>query len=283
MAKELTTKALFGIHKKSADLYMKRLRYLQETELRELQAKVDEAKVRNRKLNEQLRGVRSLHRQEKAKELLEQTVRGANEEEQTAVTASATERPVLKVITMTPRSKVEEPAAVAAPVTQEPLMPVDNELGSIEPLPQEEAIGLEETEFIDSEQFWGPINHYMEMDLAPVQQFLTGQSESRPSQQPSREPLAVSETAAGLAQEEPEEEPSAMQEEPQDESINPEIESIKRNYIVGKIAGESLADGNGRLIVAKDSVITEQVVKRAQREGKLAELIVNMRLPSSGD
>lgn len=61
-------------------------------------------------------------------------------------------------------------------------------------------------------------------------------------------------------------------------SVNQEIEKIREKYIVGKIAGNDLLDQNGKVIIAKHGVISSEVVKAAEREGKLAELIVNMSL-----
>lgn len=60
-----------------------------------------------------------------------------------------------------------------------------------------------------------------------------------------------------------------------------QIDSIKSQYIVGKVAGTDLFDLQGNLIIAKSSLITREIVERANRAGKLADLIVNMKLADS--
>ncbi len=62
-------------------------------------------------------------------------------------------------------------------------------------------------------------------------------------------------------------------------SVPQEIEKIREKYVVGKIAGSDLYDAEGNLIISKNSVITADIVKKAEQESKLAELIVNMSLP----
>jgi glycosyltransferase involved in cell wall biosynthesis len=62
-----------------------------------------------------------------------------------------------------------------------------------------------------------------------------------------------------------------------------EIASIRHRYIVGKLAGEDLYDLEGKLIIAKSSAITPETIEKAEKAGKLAELIVNMVIPGLGD
>ncbi len=69
----------------------------------------------------------------------------------------------------------------------------------------------------------------------------------------------------------------------EEDSLIEQIEAIKSQYIVGKVAGEDLADIQGNLIIAQFDVITRQVVNQAHREGKLAELIVNMKISGLGE
>ena len=49
------------------------------------------------------------------------------------------------------------------------------------------------------------------------------------------------------------------------------------------MAGADLADLQGNLIIAKFDTITRQVVNQAHREGKLADLIVNMKISGLGE
>jgi hypothetical protein len=62
-------------------------------------------------------------------------------------------------------------------------------------------------------------------------------------------------------------------------AIDSEINMLRNKYIVGKIAGEQLLDSMGRVIAAKNAIITLEIVDIADREGKLSELIINMVLP----
>jgi hypothetical protein len=69
----------------------------------------------------------------------------------------------------------------------------------------------------------------------------------------------------------------------QSPAITEEIRMIRQKYIVGKIAGEDVYDSTGKLIIAKQSLITGEVVDKADAEGKLAELIVHMIIPGLGE
>lgn len=65
--------------------------------------------------------------------------------------------------------------------------------------------------------------------------------------------------------------------------LNEEIDLIKSQYIIGNKAGEDLYDRAGLLIVGKNGIITADVVNKAEAEGKMADLIVQMILPGFGD
>ena len=77
--------------------------------------------------------------------------------------------------------------------------------------------------------------------------------------------------------------PAEEKSESGEASLLEQIDSIKSQYIVGKVAGEDLMDSKGRLIISKSQVITSQAVNTAHREGKLAELIVNMKISGLGE
>ncbi len=62
-------------------------------------------------------------------------------------------------------------------------------------------------------------------------------------------------------------------------AVEAQIEGIRHKYIVGKIAGKELLDKNGQTIVTEGDVITVEVIEKAETDGKLPELIVNMLLP----
>jgi hypothetical protein len=56
------------------------------------------------------------------------------------------------------------------------------------------------------------------------------------------------------------------------------VRESKHNFVIGKVAGENLFDRSGKLIIAQDEIISEDVVTKAESEGKLVELIINMKL-----
>ncbi|NRD77983.1 hypothetical protein HPT25_11365 [Bacillus sp. BRMEA1] len=71
--------------------------------------------------------------------------------------------------------------------------------------------------------------------------------------------------------------------ERQNDALLEEIEMIKTQYIVGRVAGEDLFDLRGAIILAKNSIITREAIEKANQNGKLAELIINMKLAGSGE
>ncbi|HET6872357.1 MAG TPA: hypothetical protein VFH42_05150 [Sporolactobacillaceae bacterium] len=96
----------------------------------------------------------------------------------------------------------------------------------------------------------------------------------------SIEPLTSGVTTTALPNE-------AMNQEPNSagpsEGIKQEIDLIKRRYIVGKVAGSTLYDRSGNLIIEKGQPITDESVDHANRTGQLSDLIVHMRLPGLGE
>lgn len=61
--------------------------------------------------------------------------------------------------------------------------------------------------------------------------------------------------------------------------VRVKINAVRDKYVLGKVAGEDLLDNTGRVIIQKNSMITETVMETAVRDGKLAELIINMVIP----
>ena len=61
--------------------------------------------------------------------------------------------------------------------------------------------------------------------------------------------------------------------------VRQEIDAVRHKYVLGKLAGEDLIDDSGRVIIRKNDKITEKVLELAQKEGKLADLIIHMVLP----
>lgn len=63
------------------------------------------------------------------------------------------------------------------------------------------------------------------------------------------------------------------------QAVSAELTRLREKYIAGKIAGADLFDEHGVKIIAKHDPITPEVIERANRAGKLAELIVQMTVP----
>lgn len=61
--------------------------------------------------------------------------------------------------------------------------------------------------------------------------------------------------------------------------VSREIKTVRHKYIVGKLAGEDLTDSKGEILIRKNEIITPEIIDKSEREGKLAELIVNMIIP----
>lgn len=288
MGKEYQKTVLFGLHKKSVDHFLKKLHHLQELELLELKDRIKQAQEKDAILKKELNQLRDrLPQKEPVK-------------------------PSLKVITF--NNAVKENSVVKIPVgsqpnppekeAEDPPAPVQLEQ-AIEEVEQDDGQVLDHKELYPSGEldhtlpysvsnpavrsdigmkansFWGDMDEFMDEDvLTSNDWFSFSPREMKPSvrmEEPSHQSSNyVEETAASL-QEEETEIPTEAEEVSIEEST--EIEKIKRNYIVGKLAGDHLLDSRGRLIIAKDAVIQEDTIKRAQQEGKLAELIVNMVLP----
>lgn len=58
------------------------------------------------------------------------------------------------------------------------------------------------------------------------------------------------------------------------------LDRAKNKYMLNKITGKDLTDEKGEVIIPKDTVIDDDVIAKADSMGKLAELIINMTLPS---
>lgn len=72
-------------------------------------------------------------------------------------------------------------------------------------------------------------------------------------------------------------------EEKEKRLLQKELDALKSQYIVGKVAGEDIFTQDGTLIIGQDEKITVETVDLAQREGKLADLIVAMKIQALGE
>ena len=66
-------------------------------------------------------------------------------------------------------------------------------------------------------------------------------------------------------------------------ALDTEIDELRIKYIVGKLAGKDVLDANGEIIISEGSKITPKIIQIAENEGKLAELIINMKIPGLGE
>lgn len=62
-------------------------------------------------------------------------------------------------------------------------------------------------------------------------------------------------------------------------AVGQEIKSLKYKYVLGKFVGRDITDSRGSLIARRNDPITREIVDSAEKEGKLAELIVHMTIP----
>ncbi|MHB1485141.1 MAG: hypothetical protein ACYCYI_10810 [Saccharofermentanales bacterium] len=53
---------------------------------------------------------------------------------------------------------------------------------------------------------------------------------------------------------------------------------FKNAYVIGKFAGDDLFDKSGKLIIAKNEIITQDIIEKAEKEGKMIELVLEMKL-----
>ncbi len=73
----------------------------------------------------------------------------------------------------------------------------------------------------------------------------------------------------------------AMEEKPvikADIPVQNNVSMLKNMYVIGKVAGEDLFDKSGKLIIARNEIITQEVIEKAEREGSLIELVLEMKL-----
>jgi hypothetical protein len=53
---------------------------------------------------------------------------------------------------------------------------------------------------------------------------------------------------------------------------------MMKSYIIGKTAGEDLKAKNGQWIAQKGEVITQEIIERAELDGLLPTLIMDMKI-----
>ena len=77
------------------------------------------------------------------------------------------------------------------------------------------------------------------------------------------------------------EEPLQEEEKPkkkEETTVQNDVAGLKNMYVIGKVAGDDLFDRSGKLIIAKNEIITQDVIEKAEREGNLIELVLEMKL-----
>ena len=150
-----------------------------------------------------------------------------------------------------------------------------------------------------SSGFWGDVSLYMEDGYEKTE----GAAASPPPEAPPVIAMAPERSTASAQNERAKEEAassaadpapripnpdtsdasSAASAEPEASPVSPalaeEIKSIQYRYIAGKAAGENLYGEDGSLIIAKGAIITADTINRAERAGKMPDLIVQMVIP----
>lgn len=95
-------------------------------------------------------------------------------------------------------------------------------------------------------------------------------------------PVALEQTAATVetaAEEKEALSPEGEKREIRQIDVQREAELLRIRYMLGKLAGTDLYDREGRLIIRKGEPITEEKIQKADVAGKLADLIIHMKLP----
>lgn len=59
------------------------------------------------------------------------------------------------------------------------------------------------------------------------------------------------------------------------------VKNIRLRYLIGKKVGEDIFNIKGSRIAKKGSLITEELIDIVEKEGKMAELIINMIFPEA--
>lgn len=150
-----------------------------------------------------------------------------------------------------------------------------------------------------SSAFWGDVSFYMADDNRRAD----GPAAALPEDPAFSPPAAHEKMPAGYPRKRAEAEVAASAAEPSPRTAKPkpsngspapadesgpgagspalaeEIRSIQYRYIAGKAAGENLYGEDGALIIAKGEIITADTIKRAERAGKMPDLIVQMVIP----
>lgn len=133
-----------------------------------------------------------------------------------------------------------------------------------------------------SSEFWGDLNLYMPDGYEEPEG--TAVAASLPSEAPVI-PMVSERTAASAEIELAE--VQAAPSEPETGAVSPalaeEIKSIQYRYIAGKAAGENLYAEGGALIIGKGEIITAETIQKAERAGKMPDLIVQMVIPGFAD
>jgi hypothetical protein len=328
----------FGLHKKTVNAFMKRIKNSQEQDLARLSGEITSAALRRDKLELMLQDVNQEQLVEELKDKLREELKTELRNELTTKIRAELQTELRVEVQEELRKELQEAAdqsaetdqAEQAPpfsktgkvlhfkqgggklrivprAQQEPLsdsgsMPIiqpqtsyvsQSLSSSIPPLPRKEqvkAVGmgfwenaddyLEPEEYKEGQQLFTP-NAYTNTNTAP--QGSVAFFEAIP---PAMEEVAAAMEAPPAASKQPRgvtaPAPAAGTSK-QSPAITEEIRMIRQKYIVGKIAGEDVYDSSGKLIIAKQSVITGEVVDKADTEGKLAELIVNMIIPGLGE
>lgn len=248
---------LFGLSPKKVKEYIRVLRQLQEAEIQLLQKKLDALKNEHEKLNGEILNLQARMAAGETKPVLQSPIEQHAEEAALTMEESEEQEGISTVVE--PES---QPESVEPAMTNEKHVAHENQWELAE---QEAAVASVLLEPVQLEQhaassvFWGDIGEYLHTETVISQNLIPQRIIPEPSQ-----PAIVAEK------------PKYGQESP---VLADEILSIRERYLIGKLAGEDLFGRDGARIIAKGGRITRQVIEKADQEGKLSNLILNMVIP----
>lgn len=306
--------ALFGLHKKSIDRFFKKLKALQEQELAELSLRVKKTEAEKDRLTRELSAWSRTLDGSVSKELWELAYRRADQAVEALKRMDDVSPRIeidesvanMKVVAFRRKSETEikENAQNDIVVKSKPKAVGMGFWGNIDDyLPETDMDGetlstaaYETT--LASAAMSATVMHgaFLPSGFSFFEETQTGQEDSAGVERSVKDSAEVEHPAVDAAGFERSAEDSAELEHSvgadaeegrkdgvESPAISEEIRSLRKRYIVGKLAGADLFDRHGGLIVATHQTITEEMIERADREGKLAELIVNMVIPGLGE
>ncbi|MCM8710207.1 hypothetical protein M2651_04095 [Clostridium sp. SYSU_GA19001] len=278
-------KCIFGYEKKEVEKYVDKLKNTQYEKLKKLKNKILHVKMENVKLKKEIEELKSyLEEQMKNEELINFALLKAEDTITVINKFIMSEAEKIKAVyeqeEVIFNNKIEE-FNHTIKNTQEQLGSLLNDI-----LDSSENFNEKVKRFIDAKDSYkgilNEINRTEETKPLELKQNIEKKEIIKPKERESMFSLSIDDAEDFAESEITKTEENTENKE--DCSIEPKLiaedfNNIRYKYLVGKIAGEDLFDKNNNVIISKNSIITADVVNKAENEGKLAQLIVNMILP----